>query len=645
MSERNYWTRRRRMTRRTLLSASARAGVGAAGLALVGCGDDDDDDDAGAALPVDQQAQQQADQAAQQAADQTEAQEAPAEEPAEEEQTVLAEGGDITAGGVWNGATTIATHDYFDPHRGVFGPTQYFHSQMYNYFIRWQNKEQGIMEGDIASLPEIPDDTTYVFSIDNGARFWDRFPTEGGRLFTAEDARFNFERQINAVDATGAEDGTFLQSSAYQRTDSIEVVDEFTIRLTTPDVDATYLGVHLGPFSWMTSPEGAQEFGDRWRDDPTNIDLNSGTGPFIGVKYEPDVVIEFERNPNYWKDGPGGQLPYLDGIHTFNIFDQAALEAAYRNKQLYSVTVNKEAIEGIQADFPDHDLYQQAGGFTIEIRTNFNPDWPGEDGLGNPWVDRRFWFAYHLATDRFLHIDTVYLGDARVTSTRWTPWFSEFWAPNQEELLTWPGYRPNHDDDIAEARQLLDASGYDTSRTLRVLIPDVWETAYPGMSELNVSMYEAALGIPIELDVQPYTVWLQRLEERTFPGSVAAWTNPPVDLDPTTEFGQFFIPGSSRNSWAGYDYPPVADILREMQVTLDLDKRGELNAQVLRILMGVDPAHGLDGITPEFGVMNPISKSLFWPFMRPDPNIFQFAHSTHHYATVWMDAAHPGAPA
>ena len=41
----NYWTqlRHRKISRRTMLGASAKAGVGAAGLALVGCGDDDDD--------------------------------------------------------------------------------------------------------------------------------------------------------------------------------------------------------------------------------------------------------------------------------------------------------------------------------------------------------------------------------------------------------------------------------------------------------------------------------------------------------------------------------------------------------------------------------------------------------------------------
>ena len=42
MSERSYWQRmnRKRMSRGGILRVSARAGVGAAGLALVGCGDD-----------------------------------------------------------------------------------------------------------------------------------------------------------------------------------------------------------------------------------------------------------------------------------------------------------------------------------------------------------------------------------------------------------------------------------------------------------------------------------------------------------------------------------------------------------------------------------------------------------------------------
>ena len=61
MSERNYWTRMRsrRLSRRTLLVASSRAGVGAAGLALVGCGDDDDDEQQAVMQAQQQQEEQQ----------------------------------------------------------------------------------------------------------------------------------------------------------------------------------------------------------------------------------------------------------------------------------------------------------------------------------------------------------------------------------------------------------------------------------------------------------------------------------------------------------------------------------------------------------------------------------------------------------
>ena len=67
MSTPNYWTslRQRKISRRTMLGASAKAGVGAAGLALVGCGDDDE---AGAAVAAGAAAAERAAAAAEEAA-------------------------------------------------------------------------------------------------------------------------------------------------------------------------------------------------------------------------------------------------------------------------------------------------------------------------------------------------------------------------------------------------------------------------------------------------------------------------------------------------------------------------------------------------------------------------------------------------
>ncbi len=661
MSERNYWQRmrRRRLSRRALLSASGRAGVGAAGLALVGCGDDDDDGQQAVAQrtqqdttqdqPTDQQGGQQAGQPSgqdqpdpDQRADQADRQEEP------EDQTVEQTVSPIVRGGELRFSTPAATHDYFDPHRGVFGPTQNWMGFYMNYLIRWANKEQGILQEDIASLPEIPDNETYIFRIDQGARYWDQYPTEGGRLVTADDVRQNFQRQIDAVDATGVEDGTFLGASSFQKTSSMDVPDDTTFVARTDGPDATWLGVPLRPFSWITSPEAIAEFGDKWRDEPTNVELSSGTGMFIPQSFDPDIGIDMIRNDNYWKMGLDGQpLPYYDSVTLSNIPDPTTVEAAYRSKDIYigGFPLSTVQAESILNDFPDHGSGSIAFGFTIITGgANYNPDWPGEDGLGNPWLDRRFAQALHVAVDRYLMIDAVYLGSGKPSGMGETPWYNGYWAIPEDELLQTPGYRPDRQADIAEARALMDATGYDRSRGLTLIAPDIWEGTYPGILETEVNMYREALDLEVRFDVQPYTVILQRWIEGTYPGQGPQWTNPPSDLDPTTSYNNNYVPGGSTNNLA-YDYWRTTEIANEMQVTLDQERRQELAHEAQRILLGTHPDHGLDGIANSPGVMNGISPAIWWPFVERSADTLQFAHASHRYDETWVDTTHPDYPA
>jgi hypothetical protein len=106
MQSKRYWERlrRERLTRRTMLSASARAAVGASGLALVGCGDDDDDD---AVSQAPAPAEQAAEPAAEQAAGQADEQAAPADQAEEEE--AVAPAPEKQIGG------TLRTWDLTDP--------------------------------------------------------------------------------------------------------------------------------------------------------------------------------------------------------------------------------------------------------------------------------------------------------------------------------------------------------------------------------------------------------------------------------------------------------------------------------------------------------------------------------------------------
>ena len=661
-NEQNYWQRMRRsrMSRRALLRASGRAGVGAAGLALVGCGDDDDDDgqsvaqtattqqqqDAPAQQPQAQDQQQQAADRQAQAADQ---QDTPADDGDGQAQAVADTSGQPLYGGVMRRASTIETHDYWDPHRGVFGPTQFMHSMLYNNLIRWKNKEKGQMEADIASIPENPDATTYIFQINPAARWHDAYPTEGGRNITAEDIKFNIDRLTTGTDSTGAEDGTFLGLTNWQKIQTADAIDDLTLQTTSDGIDSTYLSAtFLRPFGWMASPEGIQEWGldsDVWRDDPTTLRV-AGSGPFIAERYEPTEVFVANRNPDYWKnDQWGNQLPYLDSQEYYNLFDETAIEAAVRSKELDGAWLNISRVESLLADFPQMQRHTVGGGFTIMIRGNFNPDWPGEDGLGNPWLDRRLWAAFHIATDRYLMIDTVYLGSAKPSVLEEIPWFSTAYTPTQEAMTEIPGFRPDRDAELQLVNELVDASGFrDTGRSIGLFAPDVWEQRYPGIVETSKNMYEDAMGITFDIGIDPYTVLLQRLVEGTFQGQIPCWTNPPSDLDPTSYWLNGRIPGASANFYS-YENPRVTEIAEEMKITLDFEAKKVLAAEMVDLQLGIHPDYGWESISPGLGVMNPVSNEAAWPWYHVIDDGYQFAHQGHKIVEeAWVDWEHEEYP-
>ena len=437
MAERNYWQRMKRsqMSRRALLRASGRAGVGAAGLALVGCGDDDDDAQPAAAqaqrqqqqgqpqaqqdqqqqVMQDQQAQQQAEQQADQQAQQQVQQESPAEQQAQAQQQAAV--GNRQYGGNYS-FYTLPNWDGFDPHRtNLAHPFQVFNDSMGRLVEIYDNS--GPVYGPyLSSLPEVPDNETYIFRMDQGARFWDRYPTEGGRLFTAQDAQANIQRQIDALDADGVPDARFPRQSIYATTASMDVPDDFTLICQTDGPDSTYLeAVHM-QWSFMTSIEAMELWDRAWIDEQTNVELVSGCGPFIPTVFEPESRLHLERNPDFWMSLDGQQMPFLDSLTWVILSDQTAAETAYRNGDLDTISLNAVAIEGIEADFPDHIRYDRGVVLPLMMRFNYNQDW-----AENPWLDRRVPYAFHIAMDRDAIIDAVYLGKGKPSTIQHLNWY------------------------------------------------------------------------------------------------------------------------------------------------------------------------------------------------------------------------------
>ena len=668
MERPNYWQRmkRNRMSRRAILRASGRAGVGAAGLALVGCGDDDDDAQQAVAQvqQQQQQAQQQAaqqqvqqQQAQQQAAQQQQAeqqaqQQAAQEEAAEQQaqqqaaqqqqqaqqQQVSADAGQRQYGGNYS-VYTPPNWDGFDPHRtNLAHPFQVYNDSM-GRLVEINDNAGPVYGADLSSLPEIPDEETYIFRFDQGAKFWDRYPTEGGRLFTARDAEANIVRQIEALDVDGVPDSRFARQAQYAETASLDVPDDTTMVCKTDGPNATYLEtVHMG-YSFMTSIEAMELWHGDWMDDQTNVDLVSGCGPFIPTIFEPEGRLHLERNPDYWKSLEGQQMPFLDSITWVIISDQTAVETAYRNGDLDAVSLNLLAIEGIAEDFPEHIRFERGVVLPLAMRFNFNPEMPD-----NPWVDRRVPYAFHLAMDRDAIIDFVYLGAGKPSTIQHINWYHG-WSIDQETMRTLPGYGPDKEADNATARELIRAAGIEEGHEFDLVVADIFEGLYQGSSELYQNMFEEALGVKINIALEPYDAIFAQLATGNFPGHMPIWVGAGTG-DPTGQWNARLVYGGSEN-WEHYNHPPTEEIVKKMKVTLDAEARREMAMEVSWNLLGEDDRYGLDSFAG-FSVMgNGIDTSIHWPYLHAP---YRATHQVweregwHWRKEFWYDTGHPDYP-
>ena len=448
MAERNYWTRmrRNRMSRRGLLKASARAGVGAAGLALVGCGDDDDDAQQAAAQV--EQRQEQAEQQAEQQAQQQQAQTATAEEQ-QEQQVAAAQAQAQQAGGpVYGGMVQIAGDDggLFDPAATIHGGTDASIFQCFD-FVNYMDAGNVITDA-MGELPEIVDDLNFVYQIKPDV-YWQDLPPVNGRQFTAEDAVFGYQR-------FGQDNPEFVYKDRYSLVESFEAVDQLTMTVKASEPFAPLLVAMAETGALMVARDVVEQFGDA--EVSSNPDAVVGTGAMMLDSREPDVKTVLKRNPNYYRPShDGGKLPYFDGYNIIWGLDNALRIAQYIDGKTDFLWLQwygeLQEIETVRAEAGEDSIVAVPNPVAFGLATHIHTK-------REPYTDARVRLALHLATDRPA-LNAITLGAGVIGGP-----VAETIAPygwGLEQLSQLPGYRSGdeREEDLAEGRALLEASGYD----------------------------------------------------------------------------------------------------------------------------------------------------------------------------------------
>ena len=503
MSERNYWTRMRsrRLSRRTLLVASSRAGVGAAGLALVGCGDDDDDEQQAVmqaqqqqeeqqqamqqqqqgmqqqqAMQQQQQAmqqQQQAEQQAQQAEQQAQAGTAEAIEREEAEEDVEAAEPEVDL----DATVRLAIGRYtagLDPQRSG-SQTNYVNGACTFDAGMSNHPDTAALEPNLVQAVEIVDPTNVIMHVTQGIKF------HSGTPYTAHDLQFNFERVAGEAEYhQGGETSDHPNVWATARGTfgvgnfaSYSVVDDHTFRVETPAPNASLAGSIMSGAVRHMSKEYVEANGDEHVDAVNAV----GTGPFRFADHIPDVGFKWTRYEDYHKGRDalaGPRLAWYKDLDVQIRPEPLAQIAGIEAGEIDAIfNLPTDVVEPYDGDDRFKVLYGPSSQPTHYVMFNTHDSVAEVDGVPNPFLDIRVRQAANLAINREAIIEGLLTGSEKPA---FGPYPGTIGYPKEALESRYHGYDPER------AKQLLAEAGYPDGIDVDLHIVTDFQPIVPVMS-------------------------------------------------------------------------------------------------------------------------------------------------------------------
>jgi ABC-type transport system substrate-binding protein len=161
-----------------------------------------------------------------------------------------------------------------------------------------------------------PDGLKFTFTLREGVKF------SNGRDITADDVKYSFERLLNPKSASP---GTFIydviagapdyMAGTAQEVSGIKVIDAKTVEFTLSRPEWTFLQRLTIPFASIVAKEGVDAAGDNFGRQPL------GAGPFVLTTWNAGLNLNFDRNPNYYREG----YPKVDHVRVDVGIDPAVM--------------------------------------------------------------------------------------------------------------------------------------------------------------------------------------------------------------------------------------------------------------------------------------------------------------------------------
>jgi peptide/nickel transport system substrate-binding protein len=317
------------------------------------------------------------------------------------------------------------------------------------------NPETNLAEPVLAEAWEWGDGgKTCTFRLRRDVQWHDGTPLTSADVVFTFDAVFD-ERVPNSSKFTLTVDGAPIRAVA---------VDAHTVRFELPRPFAPFLsavGVPIVPEHVLGAALADGTFTHRWGIDTPPAEL-VGTGPYRMRRYVPAQLIEYERNPAYWRrDAEGRRLPYLDGRVTLIVPEQNAISLRFLSGQTHYYNPRPEEIADLQDRAAALGIRVEEIGSdpgNLFVAFNRNPRRYEREAATDPsaaarlrwFTDKRFLRAMAHAVDKRGMIETIFYGFG-------TPAVS--YISEENAIFHNPSLR-DYEYDLGLAARLLDEAGY-----------------------------------------------------------------------------------------------------------------------------------------------------------------------------------------
>ncbi len=389
---------------------------------------------------------------------------------------------------------------------------------------------QGRLAPELATDVKVSEDgLTYEFTLREGVKF------HNGDPFTAEDVVFSWQRARDPELKF-----TYVEWVA-NKIANAEVIDPMHVRMTLKAKNPTFLK-DLKPFLPIVPKNYIEKVGnDGFAAAPV------GTGPFKYVSRQVQSSIELETNKDYW-----GKPAGVDSVSMRIVPDENTRMAMLMAGEA-DVIANVHPLLVPQME-SNPELKPLIVPALQEHFLMLNPQSP----IFEPKVRE----AINLAIDRAGLTQGLFLSTATPMGT---------WCLENRELGCTD--MPSYAYDVAKAKELIDASGYDKSRPVRIygLAPG----GRPQTKEIveAVASYLGALGLKSEITLMEFGTYLafKGAKEKDYSKhdlifyTWATWTDDPVSqrLSPIL---------SSKGTSSFYRIPELDEKLAAID-TVPMDQR------------------------------------------------------------------------